>query len=327
MAGEAILSFAGEIQKQIQADGHELSSLHLDEATSNKLDSYLSHLPVSTSTSYPSIRRRLDHAGTELWNSCTQRMTNCSEPTSSVVLCKVKAFAWAMLDTAISNRSLGSFRVLKTAYKLVKTCIEHGCVAISLKVIEAVAMRLDALEHLETDVDKARLRQCNVHYYALRVHLAWLQGRSDIADHLFLKLPESITGDTCVLDLCFKVGSSALSCSQYDVAAKWLGRGLEQCKLLASSSEGSDVPLQDKELLILHALVRANTHLDTHDSKDNLVRTLGHLKSQYSNMFSIRLLELEVLARENRDVERYFQVLQDALKVMDASESSFRMCG
>ncbi|PYI28540.1 hypothetical protein BP00DRAFT_350911, partial [Aspergillus indologenus CBS 114.80] len=179
----------------------------------------------------------------------------------------------------------GSFRVLETAYKLVETCIEHGCVAISLKVIEAVAMRLDALEHLETDVDKARLRQCNAHYYALRVHLAWLQGRPDIADHLFLKLPESITGDTCVLDVCFKVGSSALSCSQYDVAAKWLGRGLEQCKLLASSSEGSDVALQDKELLILHASVRANLHLVTDDSKDNLARILDHLKSVSGSIF------------------------------------------
>ncbi|OJK00857.1 hypothetical protein ASPACDRAFT_42358 [Aspergillus aculeatus ATCC 16872] len=171
MAGEAILSFASEIQKQIQADGRELRSLHLDAATSNKLDSYLSHLPIFTSTSSPSIRRRFDHIGTDLWNSCTQRMTHCSDPISSAVLCKVKAFAWAMLDTAVSNRSPGSFRVVETANKLVKSCIEHDCVAISLKVIEAIAMRLDALEHLETDVGEARLRQCSVHYYALRVHL------------------------------------------------------------------------------------------------------------------------------------------------------------
>ncbi|RAH41895.1 uncharacterized protein BO95DRAFT_254270 [Aspergillus brunneoviolaceus CBS 621.78] len=325
MAGEAILSFAGEIQKQVQADDHEDPSLLSDAATSNKLDSYLSHLPISTGTSSSSIRRRLNHAGTELWNSCTQRMTNCSDPTTSVVLCKVKAFAWAMLDTAVSNRSIGSFRVLETAYKLIKTCIEHDCVAISLKIIEAVAMRLDALAHLDTDVDEARLRQCNVHYYALRVHLAWIQGRLDIADHLFLKLPDLNTGDCCALDVCFKVGSSALSCRQYDVAAKWLERGLQQCKLLVSSSKESDVALRNKALLILHALVRANIYLDTHDSRDNLARALEQLKSLYSNVFSIRLLELEVLARGDRDVEQYFQVLQDALKAVDASESSFRM--
>ncbi|RAK74573.1 uncharacterized protein BO72DRAFT_384396, partial [Aspergillus fijiensis CBS 313.89] len=237
----------------------------------------------------------------------------------------------------------GSFRVLETAYKLIKTCIEHDCVAISLKIIEAVAMRLDALAHLDTDVDEARLRQCNVHYYALRVHLAWIQGRPDIADHLFLKLPDLNTGDCCALDICFKVGSSALSCRQYDVAAKWLERGLQQCKVLVSSSKESDVALRNKALLTLHALVRANKYLDTHDSRDNLARALEQLKSLYSNVFSIRLLELEVLARGDRDVEQYFQgelchynleqllifmaVLQDAFKAVDASESSFRMCG
>ncbi|RAH66619.1 uncharacterized protein BO66DRAFT_459341 [Aspergillus aculeatinus CBS 121060] len=188
------------------------------------------------------------------------------------------------------------------------TCAsEHDCVAISLKVIEAVAMRLDALAHLDTDVDEARLRQCNVHYYALRVHLAWIQGRPDIADHLFLNIPDLNTGDCCVLDVCFKVGSSALSRRQYDVAAKWLERGLQQCKLLVSSSKESDVALQNKELLTLHALVRASIYLDTHDSQDSLARALEQLKSQYSNVFSVRLLELELLARGERDVEQYFQ--------------------
>ncbi|RAL17745.1 uncharacterized protein BO97DRAFT_13817 [Aspergillus homomorphus CBS 101889] len=254
MAGEVILSFADEIQKQVQASDCEGPGLHLDETTGTKLDRYLSQLPLLIGTSSSSIRRRFDHLGTELWNICTQRMTGRSDPTSLVLLCKVKALAWAMLDVAVPDRSLGSFGVLDAAFKLVKACTENDCIAISLKVIEAVAIRLDALEHSEADVDRARLHRCNVQYYMLRVHLAWLQGRPDIADHLYLRVPESSTGNHCVLDVCFKVGSSALSGGQHGIAAKWLERGWKQCNLLIHADGECDVALNDKELLVLHAL-------------------------------------------------------------------------
>ncbi|PYH44222.1 uncharacterized protein BP01DRAFT_85104 [Aspergillus saccharolyticus JOP 1030-1] len=277
-AGEDILLFASEIQKRLQTDTCDAQVLYLDETTSLKLNSYLDQLPISTGASPPSHRRCLDNKGTELWNTCTRRLANDSDPATSGLLCKVKAFAWAMLDAAASSKSSGIFRVLETAYKLSKTCIEHELITISLKVIEAVAMRLDALEHLETEVDGARLRQCHVQYYMLRVHLAWLQGRPDIADHLYLKIPDTNTGDYCVLDVCYKVGSAALSGSYYALAAKWLGRGLKQCNLLASAVEGVDMALRDKRLLLLHALVRTNLHLDTHESQANLARLLHDLR-------------------------------------------------
>lgn len=83
---------------------------------------------------------------------------------------------------------------------------------------------------------------------------AWLQGRLDIAEHLFSKIPVSDNGrgQDCVMDICYKIGSCALSHKQYDDSVKWLERALRACELVRHMDQSPVVSIKDKELLILH---------------------------------------------------------------------------
>ncbi|GLA71225.1 hypothetical protein AtubIFM55763_001594 [Aspergillus tubingensis] len=125
----------------------------------------------------------------------------------------VKAFAYAMLEYAAPYRGTGSNRALEAAFSMASTCIDNGCPDLSQRIIETAAVRLDKLEKSESDVEGSKLQQYTIEYYMLRVYLAWLQGRLDIAEHLFSKIPVSDNGrgHKRVMDICYKIGSCALS--------------------------------------------------------------------------------------------------------------------
>lgn len=63
---------------------------------------------------------------------------------------------------------------------------------------------------------------------------AWQQGRPDIADHLFTKVPleAAINNRSAVVEGCLWIGRAALEASQCDASIKWLEIALEQLKKL-----------------------------------------------------------------------------------------------
>ncbi|PYI08553.1 hypothetical protein BO78DRAFT_310385, partial [Aspergillus sclerotiicarbonarius CBS 121057] len=310
--------FAGDLASQISREP-EKACLGLDDKTRNQLDQHLDYLPLLTASPSTPIRRRLDQEGTKLWNTCMRLMTETREKEQLSLLCKVKAFAFAMLEYAAPNNSQGCYRALEIAFRMATACIDYGCLDISQKIIEAAAVRLDRLEKVETDVDELMLQQYTVEYYMLRVYLSWFQERLDIADHLFSKIPASNDekGQEHVMDICYKIGNSALSRKQYDVSAKWLGRAL-------------------------HAF-RVGLHLDTDESKVYLSKTLDALKAQYGGLFTAKVIELEVLSREesygdaflqgswiyslqySHDLTQLFAVLQSAIDSSTLENSHLTM--
>lgn len=80
-----------------------------------------------------------------------------------------------------------------------------------------------------------------------------LQGRPDIAEHLFSKTPKakSKEDEKNILETCYKVGKLSLSNGEYDTAAKWLGRALDSSEIL---SRQPDPESKEMRLLILHAV-------------------------------------------------------------------------
>ena len=65
------------------------------------------------------------------------------------------------------------------------------------------------------------------------------------------------------MDICYKIGNSALSRKQYDVSAKWLERALSACELMRVIAQPPIISLKDKELSILYASGRAPSGLNT----------------------------------------------------------------
>ncbi|PWY89398.1 hypothetical protein BO94DRAFT_555764 [Aspergillus sclerotioniger CBS 115572] len=280
---EDILAFASDLANTISSEPGK-SCLDLDDEIRNQLDQKLEYLSLLTASPSPLIRRQLDQEGTKLWNTCMQLMTIHREKEQLVLLCKVctvKAFAFAMLEYAAPNNGQG--RALEVAFIMATTCIDCGCLDISQKIIETAALRLDRLERVESNVEEFKLQQYTVEYYMLRVYLSWFQKRLDIADHLFSKIPASNNekGQELVMDICYKIGNSALSRKQYDVSAKWLGRAL--------------------------SAFRASLYLDTDEFKDYFTRMLNALRTRYSGLFHTKVIELENLSREEPNGDAYLQ--------------------
>jgi hypothetical protein len=82
-----------------------------------------------------------------------------------------------------------------------------------------------------------------------------LQGRSDIGEHLFSKVPQASRGGSqeTVMDICYRVGAQAISCRQLDVAAQWLKRALSSSELQGQTQQ-IDSDLKDKRFRVLLAL-------------------------------------------------------------------------
>lgn len=98
------------------------------------------------------------------------------------------------------------------------------------------------------------------------------------------------------MEVCYIIGSSALSKGQPGTATRWLERALESSLRSGQDSGQSNLALKDMRLLILHALgerlililtlaglliniVRAHLQLGTASSRDFALQTLDSLKT------------------------------------------------
>ncbi|KAF7181031.1 hypothetical protein CNMCM7691_000160 [Aspergillus felis] len=173
---------------------------------------------------------------------------------------------------------------------------------------------------------RAKVEAYMTEYYMLRVYLSWLQGRSDIAEHLFSKVPQASRGrhQETVMDICYQIGAQAISRLQLDVAARWLERALSSSELLQETQEViSD--LKDKKLQVLTALARVSLQLDTADAKRGLGRAVVCLKSEYEDAFGAQVLQLEVLSKENiPNCDEYAEILRRAVAILELNDADLK---
>ncbi|KAE8417264.1 meiosis protein SPO22/ZIP4 like-domain-containing protein [Aspergillus pseudocaelatus] len=312
---ETILELAKELLQHLQNNIHE-GMISMSDAF-HSLDEHLCHLPLLTAPPI-TIRRQLAAHGARLWNISAHMIPIIGNITH------LSAIALFMLDRAAPSHGSGSQRVLEAAMKTGQSCTEHGLIELSQKIIEIVAVRLDRLDRSADSSDKAQITSATVGYYMVRVHLAWLQGRPDIADHLFSKIPAIATayGQRRIFELCYKIGSFALDDRQYDNAAKWLERALSAWELYHSHMAQS---IDNDELLILHASIRANLQLESSLAKDRLQKALNLIKKRYPHEFAVKALQLEILGREGHwNGNAYLQILRDMLDILNPNEAELK---
>ncbi|KAL4785183.1 meiosis protein SPO22/ZIP4 like-domain-containing protein [Aspergillus varians] len=315
----AILALATDLQNQL-THNDDSDTLTLSNETQELLEKTLHRLPLLTDSTSASTRRQLDKEGTNLWNMRKLRAKRTEENHDFVLICKVKALAYAMLDATAPKTGSGNYRSLELAFKVVKACIENGLINLSQKMMESAATRLDLMERSKPDTDMAKFEAFSTEYYMLRIHLAWSQERPDIADHLFSKIPETktIAQQRVVVGTCYTIGDMALRAGQYDTATIWLGRAVTVCEPWSGDgSHGIAQRLKDKRLLVLHAYARSNLHFTTAASEGQLRRALDLLRTEYGSSFPVLVFSLEVLSKEDELNEEYFETLQSSIKEMD----------
>ncbi|KAL5340752.1 meiosis protein SPO22/ZIP4 like-domain-containing protein [Aspergillus crustosus] len=322
---QAILALAVDLRNQLtNNDGPDI--LTWTTETVDLLDKTLDRLPLLADATPSSIRRQLDNEGTKLWNIRGQRMRTAQNGHDIVQLCKVQALAYVMLEAAAPMTGPGNHRCLELSFKVVKTCIEHKLIDLSQRLMETAALRLDLIERSKPETDRDKLELFKTHYYMLRVYLACSQGRSDIADHLFSKLPEAKTAEQqrIIVDLCYTIGDAALTAGQYDIATVWLDRALTVCKLWANDGTLGQ-SWKDKRMLVLHAYARSNLHLTTADSEYQLRKALNLLRMEYGSSFPVLVFSLEVLNRKDTLDEEYFETLKSSIKEIGNDDASVRI--
>ncbi|KAJ5604466.1 hypothetical protein N7510_009620 [Penicillium lagena] len=325
----ALAASIRNLESQISTSNTSEAPLPGDHAL-RSLEDQLNQQPSFAGLSTAS-RCELDSAATALWNTCAQaRKEREKNERELKLLSRVRALAFAVLDIAAPTRPCaGHLRALKVALKAARGCIDSEQPDLGLKVLGAGAQRLDSLESSTTQVDKAQLRSVAMEYYMLRIQLAWLRGRPDIAEHLLSKAPTAVMIEdrTIVTETCYDVGNAALSASQYDIAVQWLERASEQIDILSSESHSLGAGLNDLKLLVRHALIRAYMCLNTPESREALTRQFALLKSDAGDSPSVLFLELEILCRErNPDRGDGFRALLTALvSSMNLSDETLRL--
>ncbi|GIJ88878.1 hypothetical protein Asppvi_007806 [Aspergillus pseudoviridinutans] len=130
---------------------------------------------------------------------------------------------------------------------------DQALLDLSQSIIGVAATRLNDMSRNQSNRYRAKVEAYMTEYYMLRVYLSWLQGRSDIAEHLFSKVPQASRGghQETVMDICYQVGAQAISRRQLDVAARWLERALSSSELLQEEIQQVSSDLKDKRLRVL----------------------------------------------------------------------------
>lgn len=165
-----------------------------------------------------------------------------------------------------------TIRLLRTALKTAKSCIEHMQLDYSAKVLERAAEQQDALEKLaarktqdgkeqgatEEERDKAALcRLLKMEYLGLRMTLAWKQGNLDVAEMMFnqaagiAKEVEASAAEQ-LADLSFEIGRDLFGKKDFYRAAKWLERA--NGVLQGARAESLSADAEELRVSIAHSL-------------------------------------------------------------------------
>ncbi|KAH2771370.1 hypothetical protein LV164_005071 [Aspergillus fumigatus] len=213
-----------------------------------------------------------------------------------------------MLDCATSAQKQGNSRSFELALRAARTCMDQGQLNLSQKIISVAATRLNNMSQNRSSNYRAKVEAYTTEYYMLRIYLTCLQGRSDIGEHLFSKVPQASRG-----------GSQ----ETLDVAAQWLERALSSSELQGQTQQ-IDSDLKDKRFRVLLALAWVGLHLDTADAKRCLDRVVASLKS-YDNNFEAQIFQLEIFRRMDvSDYDEYSEILRRAIAALELNDAALQ---
>ncbi|KAK1139520.1 Transcription factor [Aspergillus melleus] len=318
---EAIIAFAREIQARL-SESNDFNDA-LDHDALYNLDKIVNDIHLPRAAVPHASRRQMDHEGVQLWNMCVQRTLHLNYKRDMKLACKVKSLAYLMIESVASRQGERDFRVLKMALSAAMACAETDQFDLSQRIIETIAVRLDDLEKSITQHEHPQLQSATVEYYMLRTYLSWCRGRPDIADHLFSKIPATHfdKNQGCVLNICYKIGNLALLSHEYHAAVMWLERALKAYEQLNSGSQGPDITVEEKVLLVAYDFARACLHVDNSESKELFNRAIESLRSRHGDVFAVHILQLEMLSTEESfNGQKYLQIVQSAFKTMERKQ-------
>lgn len=301
------------------------------------------HCPVPPS----SKAAQFDEVGTKIWNASLRIRQQKPDMASPRLLSYLRVFAFLLIDLAqqavakqLEKARENLVRILRTALKTARTCIDSDELDLSARVFERIASQLehrdpergykrnvkndDDLEHEEI------IEKLIAEYHLLRATLTWKQNRLDLSGHWLSKANVS---NNCELrtqlaqkkaDLMYEIGSACLNKKIYEDAAKWMEKSCDTIDAVDSEFLSEDcIELRTSAV---SAWIRALLGLKDLTSIAKASKLVTLLESESGFKMAICVLRLSVLFVETpMQAEEVFNVLLRIIRSSVITEGAFKI--
>ncbi|MCJ1382311.1 hypothetical protein MMC17_005424 [Xylographa soralifera] len=318
------LEFASSLEK-ILTSGPRPFSLATDLL--ENIDKLAEHRLVA-----PVKFRDVDEYGTRLWNISSRLKKD--EATSIKLVCLVRVFACLLLDCghrSTAGSTANVIRVLKSALKTIKLCLDQRHVALAERIAEKAAYYEEILKRCSGD----ELQELGVlhtdfssEYIMMRIALAWHQDRLDLAENWLAKLESTLVKLDPILteklaDLLFEIGKGQNGKAAYGTAAQWLERAYDVLRLRSEEELSSDAG--DLQTAILHTMARALMKAPEDETRERAWNIAHDLDAGSSDKLAVLLLKLDILdTNAEIDPQDYCDLLLRIIRTIHVTESTFR---
>ncbi|KAJ5618456.1 hypothetical protein N7528_007099 [Penicillium herquei] len=286
---------------------------------SKKIDPYLEDVGQSASASY---QPDLDRPGTDLWNACREASAQYASPGSRCKsISEVQAIAASMINRGTSNTATGHIRVLKVVLLTVRFLLENVQLKLALGNLTVAARRLEALRLVSSSVDNVLFQSLTAEYYMLRVKLACMECRPDLAEFHFSQKPpvKSINNAGMVIKTCFEIACDPLLARGNRLKVRWLQRAVDLFDECNQDKEREEKIPGYVGLTLRHTLVQTYLSVNTAKAREKLQQHLKVLKMVSSMDYEVErrvlFLYLDIIRRtpnpSNDEYYEYLRVLHD----------------
>ncbi|KAJ6014105.1 hypothetical protein N7540_008696 [Penicillium herquei] len=141
----------------------------------------------------------------------------------------------------------------------------------------SAASRLEALRLKSSSVDSVLLQPLNAEYYMMRVKLAFMQCRPDLAEYHFSHVPpaKSISNARIVIETCYEIACDPLLVYEDGQKVKWLERAVDFFDMCSENKTKAEQIPAHIGLTLRHTLVQTYLAMNTENARTKL---LEHLK-------------------------------------------------
>ncbi|MCJ1284476.1 hypothetical protein MMC26_003808, partial [Xylographa opegraphella] len=275
--------------------------------------------------------RAVDEYGTRLWNIASRLKKD--EANSIKLVCLVRVFACLLLDCGYRSTAGGTanaIRVLKSALKTTKLCLDQRHVALAERIVEKAAYYEEALKHCDRDdvQDSNTLHtDLSSDYFMMRIALAWQQGRLDLAENWFAKIEPALAELDPILterlaDLLFEIGKERNGKAAYDTAIQWLEQAHDVLRLKSDEELSSDAG--DLQTSILYTMARALMQAPGDETIGRAWNIAHELDTGPSDKLAVLILKLDIMdTNAENDPQDYCDLLIRMIRTIQLTESTF----
>ncbi|KAI1269361.1 SPO22-domain-containing protein [Xylariaceae sp. FL1019] len=334
---DAVIKLAKDLQTQSPGGYNESSLLDVNKKLENEIQNLKSRLG---SPPKPQHHASLRSTGLSLWNWCT-RLTRDEDDQPSIAngkfiaLVRVLAFlmtTWVQPDGDKRPKVILQSEIL--AVKTAASCMNSDEYDLALFALQQAAEYNGLLQGMSVALPEEELQasmKYEAEYLTLRLVLSWKQDRMDVAEHLYNTIKKSMENADIpsvekLSDALFEIGKDLTSKKNYPLAVKWLERSYQWINSREIELLSRDTI--ELRLAVSQCLLQVYMDINTPDSFEKAENHIAYIETELGDKFVVLLFRLELQLRspgEAFDVDAYVDTLRRMMRVMDLSESTFKM--